>query len=74
MSTKHKLPETIRQKNQRYKNLFNTPDGKKVLDDLIEEFDTENLVGTDTHDTYKKLGAREAIKYIQLRMRNADED
>lgn len=64
----------IRKKNQRFKNLFNTPDGRAVLDELVAEFDKDELVGTDTHDTYKNLGAREVIKYIQFRMRNTDED
>jgi hypothetical protein len=73
MSNK-KLADEMRQRNQRYKNLFSTPDGKKVLEDLIEEFDLDILVSTDPHETYRKIGRREVIKHIQFRMRNTDED
>lgn len=72
MANKH--VEEAKRKNQRFKNLFNTPDGRAVLDELIAEFDKDNLQGTDTHETYFNLGAREVIKHIQFRMRNADED
>ncbi len=72
MANKH--VEDTKRKNQRFKNLFNSPDGRAVLDELIAEFDKDELRSTDTHETYFNLGAREVIKHIQFRMRNADED
>ncbi len=48
-----------------YKRLFTSPDGKVVLNDLIEAFDQELNVPGDSHGTHVRVGNYEVIQYIK---------
>ncbi len=48
-----------------YKRLFTSPDGKVVLNDLIEAFDQELNVPGDSHGSHVRIGNYEVIQYIK---------
>jgi hypothetical protein len=55
-----------------YKQVFDTPDGKKVLADLVARFeDRTSIVPGDPYATHAKEGAREVILFIKHRMKGA---
>lgn len=63
-------PADIIERNYRrvavYKRLFNSPDGKIVLEDLEERFFNEELfIKGDSHSTTYNVGLRDAVRYIK---------
>lgn len=68
-------PDVIRQKIKlnekaaRFHRVFNTPEGKKVLQDLEEELNPDTLMGKDSHFTTYNVGRRDAFIYIQQLLR-----
>jgi len=49
-----------------YKEVFNTDHGKRVLNDLRDSFDNDNIfVKGDSHETAYRLGRRDVVKRIQ---------
>lgn len=51
--------------SQRYKNVFSTPDGKEVLEDLELLFDPPEVVAATEHATIIKAAQRDVMRYIQ---------
>lgn len=47
-----------------YRRLFSTDDGKIVLHDLINAFILPDGEGRDPYETYKNIGARQAVLRI----------
>jgi len=54
--------------------VFNTPNGEKVLQDLQEQFNPDEIfVKGDADETHINLGKREAFIYINQLLRVDDE-
>ena len=63
-------PKLNTQKAELYQALFNTPNGKKVWEDLVEEFNPDDIfVKNDVNETSYNLGKREAYNYINQLLR-----
>ena len=58
-----------------YKRVFNTDDGTRVIDDLVDAFDLEVLYKPgETHaDTAHRAGRRETVVYILQMLREDSE-
>ena len=64
------MPKYIDKKAALYQALFNTPNGKKVWKDLVEELNPDELfVKNDVNATHINLGKREAYNYINQLLR-----
>jgi hypothetical protein len=57
--------EALLKKAAAFKQTFLTESGEAVLGALRDEFNSSDLIGKDTHDTYYKLGARDLLVYIE---------
>jgi len=71
--------EQIKQKQKTlqraYKNLFETAEGKVVLEDLNERFyDVELFVRNDSGSTLFNNGMRECVRHIRLMAETTTED
>ena len=64
----------IRQKAIRFKELFQTDIGRKVLVDLEEEFNRENIVHDNPYTTHYNLGKRDVLVYIHQMIREANRE
>ena len=68
-----KLPkeavEALEKKARRFHNLFTSPDGKRVMRDLENEFDLDELKGQTPHDSFHNVGRRDVITYIRQLIR-----
>ena len=51
-----------------YRDLFKTPLGQKILDDLISRYVPEKIKTNDPHTTAMNARAVEIINYIQRRI------
>ena len=60
----NKAKEESDQMSQRYRHVFNTPEGEAVLADLREAFYDVNLVRQDSNAVLQLVGAHSAIRYI----------
>jgi hypothetical protein len=70
MRNPKKAPKVNTDKAALYQALFNTPNGKKVWKDLVEEFNPDDIfVKGDAHETHLNLGKREAYNYINQLLR-----
>jgi hypothetical protein len=57
-----------------YRAVFNTPNGEKVLQDLQEQLNPDEIfVKGDADETHINLGKREAFIYISQLLRVDDE-
>jgi hypothetical protein len=64
--TSEEYQERLRAVKQAFVNVFSSPDGKKVLEQLKKEFDPDTLhVEGDTHATYINLGRRDVVIFIE---------
>ncbi len=63
-----KVDDLRREKGVMYRDLFNTPLGEKVLDDLNLHFNPEKLSTDDPHTTALKVGQSTPIRYIKRRI------
>lgn len=59
------IQEKLRHKRARFRRVFGSLDGKKVMEDLAEQFDNEELRAKTPHDTYYNLGRRDVVVYIK---------
>lgn len=64
------LKNEVKQKSKDFASLFSTPEGKKILKLLQEEFILRDFRGvrdskTSVEDTYFNLGRRDVIVYIE---------
>ena len=64
----NKKPQPAIVKMRRYQQLYNTPEGKWVLDDILGLCKyAESCIGIDNQATYLKLGAQNVgIEIVQL--------
>ena len=53
-----------------YRDLFNSPNGEKVLEDLILNFLPDKLSTDCPHTTAVRIGESNPIRYIQRRIHN----
>lgn len=53
--------------------LLASPDGQRLMDILEDLYYDGDLVGTDTWDSYRKLGRRDVVCYLRDLRRNAKE-
>lgn len=60
-----KAKEAVIKKAKIFRDMFQTPQGKKCLEFLEQEFDLEDLRGHTTEDTYYNLGRRDVVVYIR---------
>ena len=49
--------------------VFDTEPGKEALQLLRDLFDPDECRGSDSNETYYKLGQREVVKYIEALLR-----
>lgn len=63
--TLEEIRQELHQKSKTFKTAFGTPDGKKVLEILSNEFDDLGLMDENPHRTHYNLGRRDVVKYIQ---------
>lgn len=56
-----------------FKKVFNSDDGKEVLEMLDEEFNPEILFSKNPHETSYNTGRRDVIVYIQQLLRYDNE-
>jgi hypothetical protein len=68
-----KAQEIIARKDKAYSDLFNSPEGKLVLEDLIVMFAPENLATDTAHSTAIRVGQSNPIRYIQRRIKDGME-
>ena len=54
--------------NLNYSALFNTQDGRLILNDLIEKFYTPMIKQDNVNDTYFRLGNIDVLSYILARI------
>lgn len=61
--------EERRRKRDRLKHIFATflssPEGSEVLDDLLDFYDPDDIVGDDMNTTYFNLGARSVVRAMK---------
>ncbi len=58
-----------------YRAVFNTPNGKQVLEDLAAQLNPDSLfVHGDTNATHVNLGKREAYIYIEQLLRGDENE
>ena len=63
---KAELEERVRHKSKDFASLFSSPQGKKVLEHLKNEFEMGDFRAKGSvEDTYFNLGRRDAIVYIE---------
>jgi hypothetical protein len=55
--------QKLRDKAARFHRLFSTHDGEQVLQDLIDEFDADDLFDENPHKMGWKVGRRDAVVY-----------
>lgn len=66
---------SLKEKAALYQSVFNTPNGKKVWKDLVEEFNPDEIfVKGDVNETNVNIGKREAFIYIHQLMRIDNND
>lgn len=58
------IAERLATKVHKINALFSTDLGREVLAFLDQQFVNSDLRGTDTHDTYYNLGARDVVSYL----------
>lgn len=59
---------TPHEKDIKYRDVFGTPDGKLVLEDLNLMFNPDKLHTNDPHTTAIRIGESTPIRYIQRRI------
>lgn len=64
--------QKLREKAARFYRLFSTHDGEQVLQDLVDEFDSDDLFNEKPHKTSYNVGRRDAVIYIKQLMRYED--
>ena len=64
--------QKLRDKAARFHRLFSTHDGEKVLQDLEDEFDQDELYDDNPYKTNYNIGRRDVIIYIKQLMRFED--
>jgi len=57
--------EKLRKKSQHFVTVFNTPDGKQVLEALEAEFDGTDIMAETSEKTAYNLGRRDVVVYIR---------
>jgi len=68
------MHSTIKGQAALYQAVFNTPQGKKVWEDLTRELNPDEIfVKGDADETHINLGKREAFIYINQLLRVDDE-
>lgn len=48
----------------RYRNVFGTPEGRMVLDDLRQQFYDVDLLRNSAHHLHAAVGGHAAVRYI----------
>jgi hypothetical protein len=62
--------DTTHQKDILYRDVFMTPQGKKVLEDLQLQFNPDRLHTDNAHTTAIRVGESTPIRYILRRVEN----
>ena len=62
----------MKAKSRAVRAIFSSPEGKKVLELLSEQFDQDDLRGDTVQDTYYNLGQRDVLIYIRQLIRLLD--
>lgn len=68
-ANKNKLQQVVKEVVKRsapFKRLFNSEDGKKVLQALKAEFKTINIVADNPHQTVINAAQRDVLDYIDI--------
>lgn len=65
MSNLETAKERLKKKAKVFQNLFSTPDGKKALEALQQEFDSVDIMSDTPEKTAYRLGQRDVVKYIE---------
>jgi len=60
--------ERLRKLAGSYRTVFNSHDGKLVLEHLVEIFDHDDLIGQDPYKTAQNIGKRDVVRHIQRMM------
>ena len=65
-----KAAQVIEQKNVLYSRVFNTVEGRQVLEDLIALYLPDKLSTDDPHTTAVRVGESNPVRYIQRRLKD----
>ncbi|MGI9889075.1 hypothetical protein [Vibrio chagasii] len=74
MSNKEEVEAKVRKKSELFKHVFESEDGKAVLEALEEEFNRDELRGQTPQDTYFNLGRRDVLVYIKQMIRYSNKE
>ena len=69
-----KLRRQLQKKAIPFHNVFNTPEGQMVLDQLKSEFAPSELVHQTQHGTVVRAAQRDVIEYIENMIRLREEE
>lgn len=72
MSSREEVEKATRAKADRFAAVFGSPEGQRVLKELEQEFDGDELRGVAPHDTYFKIGQRDVVVYIKQMIRYSE--
>lgn len=65
----------IARNNQMFRSAFSSPNGKQVLQDLVDRFyKVSSIVPGDSYATHAREGAREVVIYILDRIERAEKN
>jgi hypothetical protein len=64
--------EKLNQTAKHFYHTFTSPSGKKVLEFLERELNSDKLIASTPHETSYNVGRRDAFIYIQQMMRYAE--
>lgn len=69
-SKPNKAQQQIHKLDLLYKNFWNTPEGNKVLADLVRMFLPDKLSTDNPHTTAIRVGESNPVRYIQRRIKH----
>ena len=65
MAEEHAGIAKLKEKSRAIRSIFDNPAGRRVLEILSEQFDSDDLRGKTVEETYYKLGQRDALVFIR---------
>lgn len=69
---RQEMKEHVAKKARVFGELFSTPNGKKVLEALEQEFEPVEIFDPNPHKTSYNAGRRDVVQYIKQMVRFSD--
>lgn len=73
-NSRKQVEEAVRQKAKAFAAVFNSREGRIVLESLKNEFCKDELRAETPHDTYYNLGRRDTVVYIEQMIRYSERE